>query len=197
MTSPPAPAASHPWWRSRTALAACAAVLVFGITAILVWQLDSDGGGSAATTAATMPAGVAAEIVSAEGLRTIASTLGRPVYWAGQRPSARIEYTQTSNGTTYVRYLTGGAEAGATGSGYVVVATYPQPDAFARVRVVARRNHYAIDQLPNGGVAVTQPGSRRNVHIAYPGLPYQVEVYAPTAAEARRIALSGAVAPVG
>ena len=170
---------------------------MFAVTAVLVWQLDSDGGGSAVTTAPTGTAGVAAEIVSTGRLRAIASGLGRPVYWAGERPRARIEYTQTSNGTTYVRYLTGGAQAGDKRSGYVVVATYAQADAFARVRALARRNHYQIEQLPDGGLAVTQSGSRRNVHIVYPGLPYQVEVYAPAAAEARRVALGGDVVPVG
>jgi hypothetical protein len=198
VTSSPAPSPSRPWWKSRTALAALAAVVVFAVTAILVWQLDSGASGEdAATTAETVPAGVAATIVSAEQLRSFASGIGRPVYWAGERRPARIEYTQTANGTTYVRYLTGTAEPGDKGSRYVVVATYAQPDAYARVRAVARRNGYRIEQLQNSGIAVTEPKSPRNVHIVYPGLAYQVEVYAPAAALARQIALSGAVAPVG
>jgi hypothetical protein len=176
------------------------ALVVFAVTAVLGWQLGSDDGGTASTTApstaSTRPVGVAAEIVSAAQLRALAQTLSRPVYWAGPSPPARIEYTQTSDGTTYVRYLTGGAQAGDKRSGYVVVATYAQPDAYTRVRAVARRNHYGVEELPNGGVAVTQPRSPRNLHIVYPGLPYQIEVYAPTAAEARHIALSG-VGPVG
>jgi hypothetical protein len=171
---------------------------VFAVTAILVWQLDSGSSGDAATTSpGTVPAGAAATIVSAEQLRSFASGIGRPVYWAGERPHARIEYTQTADGTTYVRYLTGAAQAGDKGSRYVVVATYAQPDAYARVRAVARRNGYRIERLQNSGIAVTEPRSPRNVHIVYPGLAYQVEVYAPLPAQARQIALSGAVAPVG
>ena len=56
---------------------------------------------------------------------------------------ADLELTRTTDGTTYVRYLTGSSEAGAPGAGYVVVATYHQPDAYERVtRATARRQNY-------------------------------------------------------
>jgi hypothetical protein len=186
--------------RSRIAVAALAAVVVFGVVAIVVWRLDtgSSNDRTAATPAAsTSSVGVAARIVTPEALRTIASALGRPVYWAGKRPPARLEYTEASDGSTYVRYLTGSARAGAKGSAYVVVATYAQPDALDRVRAIARKRHFTVERLPAGAVAVTDPNSPRNIHLVFGKQPYQVEVYAPTAEEAGQIVRSGAVEPVG
>jgi hypothetical protein len=81
-------------------------------------------------------------------------------------------------------------------SGYVVVATYAQPDAYGRVSAIASRKHLAVKHLANGGIAVTRPGRPQNIYLVYPEQPYQVEVYAPTAGEARRLVFSGAVAPI-
>lgn len=185
--------------RSRSALAVLAAVVVFGAVVLVVWLLDrgSSKSPSAAGTTSTSGVGIAARIVTPTTLRTFARALGRPVYWAGERPSARLEYTQASDGSTYVRYLTGSARAGAKGAAYVVVATYAQPDALDRVRAAARKRHYTVQTLPGGAVAVTNPNSPRNIHLVFGKQPYQVEVYAPTAAEAEEIVRSGAVKPVG
>jgi hypothetical protein len=185
---------------ARTTLAAVTAVGTFAVVAIVVWRVDSGSGdqhGAALRLASTAADGVSARIVSAPTLRIIAHRLGRPVYWAGERPPARLEYTRASNGSTYVRYLTGSAPAGDKGSTYVVVATYAQPDARARVQSTARAKHLTVEHLLNGAVAVSDPRSPRNIHVVFDGEPYQVEVYAPRPGEARRIVLTGAVRPVG
>jgi hypothetical protein len=200
VSTPTAPAAQTSWRRPRSLVAAVIAVAVLAGTAIGIWQLESGSSGKNATkstTVATTPMGIQAEIVSPAGLRDVASRLGRPVYWARTRPGARIEFTQSSDGSTFVRYLTGSAKAGDKRSAFVVVATYAQPNAFERVQAVARRKHYRIELLPKGVVAVTQPATPQNIHVVFPEQPYQVEVYAPRAAEARRIVRSGAVVPVG
>jgi hypothetical protein len=186
--------------RSRTLIAVVAALAVFAAVAIAVWQLDSDSNGNSEasdTTVATQPVGVPPKVVSTATLKTIATAAGRPVYWVGARKGTRIEYTQTEDGNTFVRYLTGSADAGDQRNLYVVVATYAQPDAYARVQSVARQKHYAVERLANGAVAVTRPDSPRNVHVVFPGLQYQVEVYAPTSAQAQQIVRNGALAPVG
>jgi hypothetical protein len=186
--------------RSRTLVAVGAAVAVFAVTAIVIWLLDSDsdaGKAGAPPVVSTTPVGVSARVVSAATLQTIARAGARPIFWAGERNGARIEYTQASDGSTYVRYLTGSARAGDKRSSYVVVATYAQSDAYARVSKVAVEKHFGVEHLSGGGLAVTEPKSPRNVHIVYPKLPYQVEVYAPGPGQAQRIAHSGAVTPVG
>jgi hypothetical protein len=196
-TATPAPSTG----RSRVVIAVVVAAAVFAATAIAVWQLNSDDGTSNAssTTISTVPStppGVPARIVTTSQLRAFVAALGRPVYWAGNRRGARMEYTQASDGSTYVRYLTGSAAVGDDHPNFVVVATYPQPDAFARVRKAARTNHYKVEQLSGGAIAVTEPQTPNNIHIVSPGQPYQVEVFAPTVAQARNIVLSGAVVPV-
>ena len=60
-----------------------------------------------------------------------------PVFWAGPRSKARLEFTQTTDGRTYVRYLTGSAQAGVRRADYIAVATYPQPDAYNRATAAA------------------------------------------------------------
>jgi hypothetical protein len=140
---------------------------------------------------------VEATIVSVEELRQASTASGRPVYWAGARDGARLEFTRTADGTTYVRYLTGSAQAGALGAGYVVVATYPQPDAYERVTSAAKEEQYFTADLPGRGRAVVKPERPQNVYVVYPGRPYQVEVYAPTADQARQLVFGGAVRPIG
>jgi hypothetical protein len=199
MTPSTAPANPAPWRRPRTVIAAAVAVTVLLATGIAVWRLESGSSGTAATATRTLttPVGIAAKVISADELRALATRLGRPVYWAGRRAGTRIEFTRSSDGSIFVRYLTGSATAGDKRSGFVVVATYAQPNAFARVLSVARTKHFRVEHLPHGAVAVTEPAAPRNIHLVFSSLPYQVEVYAPRAVVARRIVRSGEVTPVG
>jgi hypothetical protein len=52
-------------------------------------------------------------------------------------------------------------------------------------------------EIPGGGLALVHEGYRKSVHLAYPGVDYQVEVYDPSPRVARRVAVSGKVRPVG
>jgi hypothetical protein len=189
--------------RGRAASAIFVGLVVFAAVGAFVWFRSSAESTrttqrSAAPTPApvTVPA-VAAKVVSIQTLRALAKANGRPLYWAGARPATRIEYTRRTDGTTFVRYLTGRAKAGDPSARYVVVATYAQPDAYARVSAIASRTHLLESRLANGGIAITRPGRPQNIHLVYPKLPYQIEVYAPTAQRARRIVFAGAVKPVG
>ena len=118
------------------------------------------------------------------------------MYWAGLREGAELEYTRTSDGTTYVRYLTGSAKAGAPGADYVVVATYPQPGAYERVSSIADQRHFFTADLANEGLAVIKPDRPQNIYVVYPDSAYQIEVYAPTANAARQLVFGGAIRPV-
>lgn len=171
---------------------------VFAVTAIAIWLLDTSPKRKDAVVAApTTSVGVKARIVTVATLQSLADDRGRPVYWVGERPGTSLEYTQTTDGNVYVRYLTGSARAGDKRASYVVVATYAQPNAFARVQSIAQRQRLSVERLPNGAIAVTEPTNARNIHLVFPVEPYQIEVYAPTSVEARRLVRSGAVRPVG
>ncbi len=199
------PSQSSSLGRRRVVIAVVAGVAVFVAVAVAIWAFNSMDDNETAAPSSGSPSGVeggvevpgaAAEIVTVPELRRIAGSSTRPIYWAGVRPDSRIEYTQTGDGSTYVRYLTGSAEAGDAGAGYVVVATYAQPDAYRRVSQTAQDQNLAATTLPGGGLAVTKPNRPQNIYVAFRGLPYQIEVYAPTAAEARQVVFSGAVVPV-
>jgi hypothetical protein len=184
----------------RIVAAAVVALIVFVAVGAAVWFLGSDDSGTSTTTSsapqsAPLPA-VAPRVVSAALLRQFASASGRPVYWAGARPGARLEFTRRNDGATFVRYLTGGAKPGNGSSGYVVVATYAQPDAYKRVSTIASQQHLPVKRISGGGIAVTRKGRPQNIYIVYPDQPYQVEVYAPTAADTRHLVFTGAITQI-
>lgn len=194
--------------KSRPLLAVSVAVVVFGAVGSFIWVLQSSSAdkprkpaavsssnGLGQTGGATVP-GIGAEVVSVSRLRAIAAAAGRPVYWAGLRSGTKLEYTQKTDGTTYVRYLHGSAKAGTPGAGYVVIATYPQPNAYKRVKRIAATQHMFVADLPNGAIAVTKPSRPQNIYVLYPNRAYQIEVYAPNAGETRRLVFGGAIQPI-
>jgi hypothetical protein len=186
--------------RSRIVTAAVVAAVVFLAVGAAVWFFGSDDSATSTTTSSTpqsapLPA-VAPRIVSAALLRQFASAGDRPIYWAGARPGARLEFTRRNDGATFVRYLTGGAKPGNGSSGYVVVATYAQPDAYRRVSTIASQQHLPVKRISGGGIAVTRKGRPQNIYIVYPDQPFQVEVYAPTAAETGQLVSTGAITQV-
>ena len=96
----------------------------------------------------------------------------------------------------YVRYLPSGVASDANRP-YLTVVTYPFPGAFAAVRRTAAQNPKGTIRLSGGGLAVVDAGYPKSIHVAYPGVPYQVEVFDPSPARARAIVSSGDLRAVG
>ena len=134
--------------------------------------------------------------VSPADLSALAATLGHPIYWLGRKPGVTYELARTGAGAVFVRYLPSGVAPGANRP-YLTVATYPFPGAFAAVRRTAARNPTGTIRLSGGGLAVVDAGYPKSIHVAYPGVPYQVEVFDPSPARARAIVSSGKVTAVG
>jgi len=145
-----------------------------------------------AATAAPPP--TTAALVSAEGLRTLAAAVGRPVYWAGEKRGFDFEATQTPEGRFYVRCLPEGVAAGSDRL-FLTVGTYQLADAFAVTQAAARRPGSVRLELP-GGIAFYSRERPTSVYLAYPGSEYQIEVYDPSPGRARRLVTSGRVRPV-
>jgi hypothetical protein len=192
-----------PAGRRRVLLAVAVGTAVFAAVFGALAALDATDGDPPRATPPPPPApasraaaAVPARIVTVAELRRIARSSARPVYWAGIRRGTRIEYTRTSDGTTYVRYLTGGALPGNESAGYVVIATYAQPDAYRRVSRTASREGFSVEPLSGGGRVVTRRDRPLNAYVVYRGRPYQIEVYAPRPGHARELALAGVIAPV-
>jgi len=131
---------------------------------------------------------------SATQLRAEALALGEPVYWVGPATGNRYEFTRTSSGYVFVRYLPQGFRAGAPGAHFLVIATYPFPYAYKSLRHLAHERGVVG---PGGSFIYPRPDDSRSVLMAFPRVPYEIEVYAPRSALALQVVESGLVRPVG
>jgi hypothetical protein len=176
-------------------------VLVLALAAgFVAWVLIDRNEQAASPTPAATPvtetplATEGPRISTVDGLNALSGLRGQPVYWAGARPGAVYEVTENA-GHVYVRYLRSGAQLGSLQPDFLTVATYPRPDAYADVEAAAKRPGAVTITLP-GGLAVYDQATPTSVYLAYRASTQQVEVYSPSALEARRVVESGLVRPV-
>jgi hypothetical protein len=133
---------------------------------------------------------------SVQQLKSLAVTLGHPIYWAGVHRGATYELTQTRNGSVYVRYLPGGVAVGDRRADYLTIGTYPQNAAFELLKSTAARNHVPTSRLPEGGLALVDKNHPTSVYVAFPRVDLQIEVYDPAPGRARKLVASGQITPV-
>ena len=129
-------------------------------------------------------------------IATLARSVGHPIYWLGPRRDTTYEVTQAANGKIYVRYLPSGVDVGSS-KPYLTVATYPFPGTYSVIRKQARGKGAVTARLAGGGVAVLDAGYPQSVHISYPRVEYQVEVFDPTPARAMQLVSSGQLKSIG
>ena len=167
--------------RLRLAGGLCAAAIA---TVAFVYLLVGGDTEQPATIANDVPT-----VVSAGELAGFARSSGTEVYWAGAG-GRQLELTTTPSGT-FVRYRPAVAAASS-----LTVGTYPLEDAYATAVGRSRTEGMTSRRTADGGIAVWSLEQPTSVYLAWRGVPSLVEVYAPTAAEARTVALSGRVRPV-
>ena len=165
-------------------------LLVVGVAA-LATALLLRGGGS---TAALPAPGSGPVVVSEAQLNELAAASPRPLYWAGQ--ASAYELTRTTDGRIYIRYLPSAAKLGDTSADYLTIGTYPDRHAFRSIKRAAARPGGVSVKLDHGGLLVFNTKSPKSVYFSYPGARYQVEVFDPSPARARTLALTGKVTPV-
>lgn len=174
----------------RVRLGAVVALAV--AVAFVVWLLLRGGAQSSAQsttpTAQSLRTGA-----SVKSLISFAASLGHPIYWVGPKAGYMYELTRTSDDRVFIRYLPRGVRIGARRP-FLTVATYPYPNALRALRAAARGGGFTI---AGGGLALVHKGYRESVHVAYPGLNYQIEVYDPSPRVSRQLVASGRVQPVG
>jgi len=165
--------------------------LVAGVAAlVLVLTGDEEGDGAVAEA-------VAPRVVSVEELREQAEGAEEfPIYWAGPMGGTRLELTQGSDGSALLRYLPGGAPVGGAGEQATSVGTYPLANAAAATAGLAAEEGAAVRSGAGDRTVVATQSAPRSAYFAAPG-NVQVEVYAPTAKRAMRLATSERVRPVG
>jgi hypothetical protein len=188
--------------RPRIRIGAVVALAVAG--GLIAWAVvDSEDTGpsasgpvasSAATTSTTATANPIAPVgLSAKGLKTLIASVGQPIYWAGPKPGYQYELTRTSTGNVFIRYLPPGVKVGVKQASYLIIATYPYRNALQALKGLADRPKLTI---PGGGIAIVDQKDPKSVHLAYPGVNDQVEVYDPSPARSVAVAKSGTVRPV-
>jgi hypothetical protein len=174
---------------------------------LLAWVLvdrsddeDAAQGTTAAETSPTIPT-TPSETVSQPAIRTIAelraaaAASSSPIYWAGARADTRLEVSETSSGTVFVRYLPAGSGPGDL-EPHLTVATYARPNGYAEVQAAAKNEGSRSVELDGGGLAVYDAKAPTNVHLAFPREAYQVEVFSPEDDLALRLVSNGKIRPV-
>jgi hypothetical protein len=184
--------AGHLSRRGRTLAGAAVVLVVLGVAIAIVVFVNNRG--SSQTTNGPVAVPIKPVPLNAGGLATLARAIPQPIYWAGPRRGYFYELTRAANRNVYSRYLPPGVNAGAKGAKYLIVATYPFPDAFAALEKVA--DGYGI-KISGGGLALVDKSYPKSVHLAFPNVDYQVEVFDPSPAKALEVATSGDVRPAG
>jgi hypothetical protein len=182
-------------WRGRVTprQAAVVGLLLAAAGAGIVLSLIFSGGSTTKTTAEAPVTPIGPIAATPATLIAFGKALGRPIYWAGAAPGYTYEFTETSSGNIFVRYLPQGVAIGDKRASFRVIGTYPYPGALKALQVVAKGKGIAVK---GGGLAFINAGHPENAHIAYPGVNYQVEVYDPIPSRARALALSGDIQPI-
>jgi hypothetical protein len=161
---------------------------------VLIWLLfiRGDNGSDNTATGVNKP-----RIVDQNALAAFAGSVGHDVYWAGKQGDAKLELTNTSDGRVYVRYLTGGADAGDPRPSFLTIGTYPQKDALSALQQGTSKGGYTTLKLQGGAFGAYNQQRPSSVYFALPGSGYEVEVYDPSPQKAIQLVTRGQVQPVG
>lgn len=135
-------------------------------------------------------------VASTQDLRSFATSVGHPVFWAGELPNLKLELTQTADKKVWLRYLPAGVKAGDKRPVYLTVGTYPQPQAFADLEKASKKRGAVSEIIPGGGRLLYWRKNAGSVYLAYPATDYLVELYSPSASQALKLVQSGSVGQV-
>src|SRR3954447_17254591 len=180
------PRRRFPVWALVAAAVAVVAALV--VAAILIFGSDDD-----VKVEAGKP-----RIVTTQQLSDYAKSGNRTVFWAGPPASGfKLELTEVRGPRVFVRYLSTAAKAGDPRPAYTTVATYPMPNAIAKIRAANNRPGAVVSQVPSSGVmTLYYKKAPSNVYVARPGSNFLVEVFAPQPRAALEIAGSSSLVQV-
>jgi hypothetical protein len=166
--------------------------------AFIAWLFVRHNGQSRVSTTTGAAAPLAARgpvAISVKDLRDFAASVDHPVYWLGPKPGDIYELTETTTGKIYIRYLPPGVKVGIN-KPFLTVATYPYAHAFTALKALVKASTEVI-KLAQGGIGLVDKAYPKSVHVAFPGLNYQVEVFDPSPSVSRQIVVSGQVVPIG
>jgi hypothetical protein len=182
-------------WARRPDVRIGAVIAVAALVALVVWLLVRGGGSGSSGQHSAAP--IAPEAASPTQIRDLSVEIGRPIYWLGPEQDRIYELQRTAQDRIYVRYLPSGVNVGTKSAAYPLVGTYPVPGAYDVLKSLAKTSGESSFTAPRGAIAVYSTSRPTNIYLAYPGSDVQIEVYDPSAAQARSLVTSGRVVPVG
>ena len=127
-----------------------------------------------------------ATTTSEQALVRLKRALNHPIFWLGAIPGRKLELSRSPDGRIYLRYLPVGAAPGARAP-YLTVATYPVANAFTAAKRAASKPDTVAIPLPHGAIAFYSKARPTNVYAAFPGSGEQIEIYDPSAKQARQL----------
>lgn len=194
MSSTPEPRREAPEARPALRFRFVALGVVALVAALVGFLALRDNGGSnpAVSEAVTL----SARSVSATQIADLAKSVGHPVFWLGPTAGTTYELSRSANGSIFVRYLPADVAVGSTDA-YMTVATYTFSGAYAALQKVAAEPASTQLEVAKGGLAVVSSRHPESVHVAYPGLDYEVEVYDPAPGAALSLVRNGKLAAFG
>jgi hypothetical protein len=163
------------------------AVLVLALVLGLILWLALRSDNSSTPTNATA--------VTEVGLSNLAASVKHPIFWVGPRPGFTYELRHLQDGSIHVRYLPSGVDVG-NANPYLTVATYPFRNPYQALKNLKSKDIVFV-KIPKGGIAEYTKKNPADVHAAYPGVDYQVEVYDPTPGTAMGLLVSGQLTALG
>lgn len=164
-------------------------VIAVGLGLMLILD-DSDDSSDSTTTGA-------ARLVSVDELREAAASGETPIYWAGSQPEAELELSQPEAARTFVRYLTGGAEAGDPEADFLTVGTYTDEHPVENLKRQGEEPGGALTTAPGNATVYFNRQDPHSVYVAYPGVAAQIEVYDPDFKRALQLVESGQIVSAG
>ena len=139
----------------------------------------------------------AARIVNVEELQDAAAGGETPIYWAGAQDEAELELSQPDATRTFVRYLTGGAQAGDPGGDFLTIGTYADDNPVATLKGQGKEPGGVIVSAPGNATVYFSRNNPHSVYLAYPGVAAQIEVYDPDFKRALQLVESGQIVSAG
>jgi hypothetical protein len=178
---------------NRGQLRLVAVLIALPLIAIAIWAIGGCGGGGDNSSSEST---VSAEIVDAEALKERSEDEEMPIYWAGEQAGTELELSVPEEGRTYVRYLTGNAEAGDPQPNFLTIGTYAFAEPVPALEELAEKPGGVQRSVPGGGIAYFNRNGPNSVYLAYPGQEVQIEVFDPDPKRAKELATSGAIVPI-
>lgn len=104
---------------------------------------------------------------------------GLAAYWLGPQTGAKYTLNITAGDQVFIRYLPNGEGLEDISQSYVVVATYPQEDAYGITESAGTQADSVSFVNADGGMVYYSKLLPTNVYVAFPDQPYSIEIFDP------------------